>query len=122
VSAIIGKTTPMSHAPAASASPAQTAAHRAQRSGRYQSWNAPGFPHGPRKDAQANALLTDTSFPLGHEMVGRRTQPLCYDPLFIEGRVQLAMLAARYALPAVYPIRANAEVGAGLAPLRIRPT
>jgi len=33
------------------------------------------------------------------------------DPLFMTRRVQLAILAARYALPAVYPFREQAEAG-----------
>jgi len=33
------------------------------------------------------------------------------DPLFMTRRVQLAILAARYALPALYPFREQAEAG-----------
>jgi putative ABC transport system substrate-binding protein len=31
------------------------------------------------------------------------------DPLFVKRRVQLAIPAARYALPVIYPFRENAE-------------
>ena len=33
------------------------------------------------------------------------------DPLFVSSRVQLAMLAARHAVPAIYPFREDAESG-----------
>jgi hypothetical protein len=33
------------------------------------------------------------------------------DPIFLAARIQLAILAARYALPAIYPFREQAEAG-----------
>jgi putative ABC transport system substrate-binding protein len=52
----------------------------------------------------------DTAFAL---LVERRVDALLVglDPLFVSRRVQLATLAARHAVPAIYPFREDAEAG-----------
>lgn len=55
-------------------------------------------------------LDIDTAFAM---LVGKRAEALLVapDPLFAGRRVQLATLAARHSLPAIYPFREDAEAG-----------
>ena len=78
------------------------------------------------KDAQAAAsaiggeievLTASTSGEIGPVFARlaneKRVQGLLVanDPIFLAARIQLAILAARYALPAIYPFREQAEAG-----------
>src|SRR5262245_2256954 len=56
------------------------------------------------------SLDIDTAFTM---LVGKRAEALLIapDPLFVNRRVQLATLAARHSVPAIYPFREDAEAG-----------
>ena len=56
------------------------------------------------------SLDIDTAFTM---LVGKRAEALLIgpDPLFVSRRVQLATLAARHSVPAIYPFREDAEAG-----------